>query len=311
MKPLEDSEDIKALLKRVRRVEIVAQRLVNEELSGRYHSVFKGRGMSFEEVRPYSPGDEVRLIDWNVSARTGEVYVKQFVEERELTVVIVADASSSMDFGLCETRYQKLKRVEVFENTKRQLSAEIAAAIALSAQMNNDRVGLVTFGSDVERFVPPKKGRLHCLRVIREVLAMKAKGSASDLGKALSFLGRVLKRKSAIFIVSDFEVLDFEKPLRVLSRRHDIHAFIVRDPFEDRLPLGGIVALKDAETGEIVFVRATKALVQRLQENAMRHLSEVETVLNRLRVPFTYFYTDRPYEISLTRHFARLKGKAM
>lgn len=311
--PGHDSTDLKALLARVRRIEIAAQRLVNEQLSGRYHSVFKGRGMSFDEVRPYTPGDEVRLIDWNVSARTGEVFVKRFVEERELTVVIVADASASMDFGLCAAEYRRLTGVERVEDTKRELAAQVAAAIALSAQINNDRVGLITFGADVRAFIPPRKGRQHALRVIREVLAMRADGSPSDLAGALAFLGRVQKRRAAVFLVSDFEVPPFESALRVTARRHDVHAFMVRDPVEDGedLPTGGVIPIRDAETGEVLFTPVTRAFRDRLKAQAQARVAEVTLVLNRLRVPWTRFATNAPYDRALAGHFARLKGKAI
>ncbi len=311
--PGPDSTDLKALLARVRRIEITAQRLVNEQLSGRYHSVFKGRGMSFDEVRPYAPGDEVRLIDWNVSARTGEVFVKRFVEERELTVLILADASASMDFGLCAAEYRRLGEVERVEDTKRELAAQVAAAIALSAQINNDRVGLITFGAAVRTFIPPRKGRQHALRVIREVLAMRAEGSPSDLSGALAYLGRVMKRRAAVFIVSDFEVPPFEPALRVTTRRHDVHALMVRDPVEDGegLPAGGLVPMRDAETGEVAFVPVTRAFRDRLQARARTRQAEVTQVFHRLKVPWTRFATDAPYDRALARHFARLKSKAL
>jgi uncharacterized protein (DUF58 family) len=304
-------DDLKSLLARVRRIEIAAQRLVNEQLSGRYHSVFKGRGMSFDEVRPYSPGDEVRLIDWNVSARTGEVFIKHFVEERELTVLILADASASMDFGLSSAEYKTLRGVERVEDTKREVAAQVAAAVALSAQMNNDRVGLVTFGSDVQTFIPPRKGRRHALRVIREVLAMRATGAPTDLAAALAFVGRVMKRRAAVFIVSDFEVGDFEGQMRVAARRHDLHAFVVRDPVEDSLVPGGIVPVRDAETGELVFVRASRPFLARYAEAAAGHRATVEQTFKRLKVPFTRFSTAQSYERPLAGHFARLKGKAL
>lgn len=303
--------DARTILERVRRIEITAQRLVNEQLSGRYHSVFKGRGMSFDEVRPYTPGDEVRLIDWNVTARTGEPYVKRFVEERELTVIIVADASMSMDFGLSAAHYVRGGLVQRVEDTKRELAAQVAAAIALSAQMNNDRVGLITFGAEVKAFIPPKRGRQHALRVIREVLAMEAEGAPSNLALALSMLGRVIKRRAAVFIISDFETPPFERELRVLVRRHDVHAFIIRDPVEEVLPPGGIIPLQDSETGRIEFVSVTKAFQKRLKEAARARMAEVHAVLNRYKVPFTHFSTDTPYERPLWTHFARLKGKAI
>ncbi len=274
-----DPAEVRELLGRVRRIEIAAQRLVNESLSGRYHSVFKGRGMSFDEVRPYTPGDEVRLIDWNVSARTGEVFIKRFVEERELTVLILADASSSMEFGLTAAQYKGLRGVESLEDTKRELAAQIAAAVALSAQRNNDRVGLVLFTGGV--------------------------------GAALSYVGRVMKRRVACFVVSDFEVPDFEPDLRVSMRRHDVHAFVVRDPIEDRLLPGGMVPLRDLETGELEWIATTPAFLRRFRETTARRRTDVEQVFKRLKVPFTNFSTGESYDRPLARHFARLKGKAL
>ncbi len=306
-----DASDLKGLLARVRRIEITAQRLVNEQLSGRYHSVFKGRGMSFDEVRPYSPGDEVRLIDWNVSARTGDVFIKHFVEERELTVIILADASMSMDFGLSAADYKGLRGVERVEDTKREMAAQVAAAIALSAQMNNDRVGLVTFGADVGTFIPARKGRQHALRVIREVLAMRAPGAPSRLDQALAYLGRVVKRRAAVFVVSDFEVPPFEPDLRVAARRHDVHALMVRDPIEDRLLQAGVMPLRDAETGELSFVATTPAFLQRYRDEREQRTAATLQVFKRLRVPCTSFATDRPFDRDLAGHFARLKGIAL
>lgn len=309
--PGEDPEALRALLARVRRIEIAAQRLVNEQLSGKYHSVFKGRGMSFDEVRPYSAGDEVRLIDWNVTARTGALHVKRFVEERELTVVIVADASLSMDFGLSASTYQTRRGPEEVQDVKRELAAQVAAAIALSAQMNGDRVGLVTFGSGVKRFIPPRKGRRHALRVIREVLAMRSDGSPTDLAGALSFVGRVLKRRAALFVVSDFEVPDFERELRVATRRHDVHALVTRDPVEDALFEGGLVTVRDAETGALAVVPADRAFVSRYRDQAAAARARLDQVLARNRVPCTRFSTAEAYERTLAGHFARLKGKTL
>jgi uncharacterized protein (DUF58 family) len=306
-----DTETVRRLLARVRRIEITAQRLVNESLAGRYHSVFKGRGMSFDEVRPYAAGDEVRLIDWNVSARTGEVFVKQFVEERELTVVVVADASASMDFGLSSTEYRTVHGTDRSEDTKREVAAQVAAAIALSAQMNNDRVGLLTFGAKPHTFIAPRKGRQHALRVIREVLAMEAPGETSNLAAALSYLGKVLKRRAVLFIVSDFEVSDFERELRVAARRHDVHALILCDPVEDRLPEGGIVPLQDLETGALSFVHVTNRYLDRLADVRRRRRQALDPIFKRLKVPFTDFSTGKPYDRLLAAHFARLKGKAL
>ena len=278
--------DLKDLVAAVRRIEIAAQRLVNESLSGRYHSVFKGRGMSFDEVRPYTPGDEPRLIDWNVSARTGDVFVKRFTEERELTLLILADESQSMGFGLSAATYATPQGERKVEDTKRGLAAQIAAAIALSAQRNNDRVGLLTFNGGV--------------------------------GDALSYAGRVIKRRTAIFIVSDFEVPDFERELRVAVRRHDVHALIVREPVEDNLTdsmpgawPGTVVTLRDCETQEVRDVYVTPGYVQRFKAASKVPAGILDTVFKRLRVPYTRFSTAVAYDRVLAGHFARLKGKAL
>jgi uncharacterized protein (DUF58 family) len=310
---IEDREqaELKARLARVRRIEIAAQRLVNEQLSGSYHSVFKGRGMSFDEVRPYNPGDEVRLIDWNVSARTGDVFIKQFVEERELTVLLLADASLSMDFGLSSTEYRTRTGTEREDTTKKTLAAQIAAAIALSAQINNDRVGLVVFGPDVRKFIPPAKGRQHALRVIREVLTLQGAGAPTDLNAALGFVGRLIKRRAAIFILSDFEVPDFEAKLRVTTRRHDVHALVVRDPVEEELFPGGVVTLRDMETGALMPVATDRGFLARFREAVATRDASLDQVFRRLRVPSTRFPTNRAYDRLLAGHFARLKGKSL
>jgi len=307
----EDTDNVKSLLARVRRIEITAQRLVNEQLSGRYHSVFKGRGMSFDEVRPYTPGDEVRLIDWNVTARTGDAFIKRFVEERELTVIIMADASLSMNFGLSSCSVTQRQKTTEIHDTKRELAAQIAAAIVLSAQMNNDRVGLITFGETVTNFIPPGKGRRHALRVIREVLAMEAAGSRTDLAGALAYLGRILKRRTAVFILSDFEVPDFERELRVAARRHDIHGLMVRDHFEDNLFEGGIVTLRDLETGLVRPFFTGAGFLQRYRSSVQAGIREASGQFQKMKLPFSRFSTSEPYDRTLSGHFARLKGKAL
>jgi uncharacterized protein (DUF58 family) len=306
-----ERQRLKERLARVRRIEITAQRLVNEQLSGRYHSVFKGRGMSFDEVRPYSPGDEPRLIDWNVSARTGEVFVKRFTEERELNVLILADASLSMDFGLSAATFRSARGMEDEELTKQGLAAQIGAAIALSAQRNNDRVGLLVFGSDVQTFIPPRKGRQHALRVIREILEMRSAGAPTDLAGALAYVGRVMKRRAAVFILSDFLAPDFEERLRVSVRRHDVHAFVIADPVEQTLFPGGIVTMRDLETGRLMPVATDAGFLARYREIKEADDRAVAQVFKRLRVPFTRFSTGAAYDRPLAGHFARLKGKTL
>ena len=234
-------ESARDILKKIRRLELKTRGMVNAVFSGQYRSVFKGRGMNFEEVREYAPGDEVRTIDWNVTARFGEVrgeaYVKKFTEERELTVMLVVDVSASGNFGSMHL-------------SKRELAAEVASLLAFSAIRNNDKVGLILFSDHVELFIAPKKGRLHTLRIIREILFFAPKRRGTEPGIALRHLNHVLHRRSVVFLVSDFQAPDFSKELGVTARRHDLIAIPIVDPREEELPDVGLVTLEDAETGE-------------------------------------------------------------
>jgi uncharacterized protein (DUF58 family) len=223
----------KEILKKIRRLQIVTNRVVSDVFAGEYLSVFKGRGMEFNEVREYQPGDEERDIDWNVTARMGRPFVKKFVEERELTVMLLVDASASSRFG---TR----------DRFKSELAAELCAVLAFSAIRNKDRVGLVIFTDRIEKFVPPGKGSRHVLRVIREVLYFRPQGRGTDISLALDYLNRVIRRRSVVFLVSDFLAAGFERALRVSARRHDLVALLVRDPREEELPPAGLVRLEDA-----------------------------------------------------------------
>jgi len=229
------------IFRKVRRIEIRTRQLVNTVFSGEYHSVFKGQGMAFAEVREYLDGDDVRSIDWNVTARMGHPFVKVFDEERELTVMLMVDASASGDFG-------------TVSQMKGEIAAEICALLAFSAIQNNDRVGLIIFTDEVEAFVPPKKGRKHVLRVIRELLYFQPTRPGTDIGTALEYLNRVTTRRSVVFLVSDFLAEGYEAAIRVSSRRHDLIAVEIQDPRESDLPDMGIVELEDAETGEEIFL---------------------------------------------------------
>ena len=259
----------KEVLKKVRQIEIRTNREVTDVLGGQYHSVFKGHGMEFEEVREYLPGDEVRSIDWNVTARFGHPYIKKFKEERELTVMLVVDVSASGQFGSVR-------------QTKNELAAELAAVLAFSAIRNNDKVGLIMFTDQIEKYVPPKKGRSHVLRVIREILAFQPKGRGTNLKAALDYLNHVQSRRAVTFVLSDFQVPDEEvvrKKLRVASKRHDVVALSLRDPREDELPAVGLVELRDAETDERALVdtfdrkvREEFALKSRLRLEALRRM---------------------------------------
>ena len=242
--------DPKEILRKIRRLELRTRRLVSSTFAGQYHSVFKGRGMNFEEVREYAPGDEIRSIDWNVTARMNTPYVKKFTEEREMTVMLVVDVSASGTFGSVNL-------------SKRELAAEVASILAFSAINNNDKVGLLLFSDDVELFIPPKKGRLHTLRLIREMLYFEPKGRGTNLAGALDYLNRVISRRAVVFIISDFIAPNFEKALTVSSRRHDVVAMPVSDPGESNLPDVGIITLEDAETGEQIDINTGSRAVRR------------------------------------------------
>ena len=259
------------IFKKVRQIEIRTNREVTDVLGGQYHSVFKGRGMEFEEVREYLPGDEVRSIDWNVTARFGHPFIKKFREERELTVMLVVDVSASGQFG-------SVRR------TKNELAAELAAVLAFSAIRNNDKVGLIMFTDRIEKFVPPKKGRRHVLRVVREILAFQPQGRGTDLQLALDYLNRVQPRRAVTFVVSDFQVTDEEsvrKKLRVASKRHDVIALSLRDPREEELPAIGLVELRDAETGERALVDTFNRKVR--EEFAAKARERLEALRRLLR----------------------------
>ena len=229
------------IIKKIRVLEITTNRIVNETMAGAYHSVFKGRGMEFDEVRPYEPGDEIRLVDWNVSARMNGLFVKRFVEERELTVMLLVDMSASQVFG---TRAQ----------TKADLMAEISSTLAFSAIKNNDRVGLVMFTDRVEKYVAPKKGKKHVLRVISDILSFKPQGRGTSIAAALKFLGHVQHRKAVVFLLSDFGDAGWEPALTITAKRHDLIPVVISDRFEHDLSDVGIALVEDPETGEKRYV---------------------------------------------------------
>ncbi len=304
------------ILKKIRQIEIRTNRLVSESLAGQYHSVFKGQGMNFEEVREYQPGDEVRSIDWNVTARMNHPFVKKFVEERELTLMLLVDVSGS---GLFGSR----------EQSKRELAAEIASVLAFSAIRNNDKVGLILFSDRVEKFIPPRKGRRHVLRVIREVLFFQPEQHGTDLNGALEFLLRVTAHRSIAVVISDFVgspdgnassrpngpprgqtlLPDSVAPaslsmLRQANRRHDVVAVQITDPFELQLPALGRLILQDAETGEIVEVNTGD---NRRRTTFSERQAKAQTELSRLfrsaGVDAIRLRTDQPYGSELARFF--------
>jgi uncharacterized protein (DUF58 family) len=228
--------DRNEILRKIRRLELRTRRLVNSSFAGQYHSVFKGRGMNFEEVREYNYGDEIRSIDWNVTARMDSPHVKKFTEERELTVLLVVDVSASGDFGSVEM-------------SKRELAAEVASILAFSAIQNSDKVGLLLFTDRVEKIIPPRKGRQHILRLIRDMLFFEPEGKGTNVELALETATRILRRRSVIFVISDFLARDFSRPLTIAAKKHDLVAMPVIDPREEELPDVGLVTFEDAETG--------------------------------------------------------------
>lgn len=285
--------DPKDILKKIRRLELRTRRLVNSTFAGQYHSVFKGRGMNFEEVREYAPGDEIRSIDWNVTARMNTPYVKKFTEERELTVLLVVDVSASGTFGSVEL-------------SKRELAAEVASILAFSAINNNDKVGLLLFSDEVELYIPPKKGRLHTLRLIREMLYFQPKGRGTNLAGALDYLNRVTSRKAVVFLISDFLAPDFAKALTIASRRHDVVAMPVRDPGECDLPDVGIVTLEDAETGEQIDINTGSRAIRRgLKDLEETRRKSLERLLRSRRIDIVPLATNEDYLLPLRAFFTQ------
>lgn len=280
------------LLRKIRKIEIVTERLVRDRMAGQYHSVFKGSGIAFSEVRQYMPGDDIRLIDWNVSARMNDAYIKLFVEEREMTVLLLVDMSASGRFGSANEE-------------KRELAAEIAAVLAFSAIKNNDRVGLIIFTDEVERFVPPKKGKKHVLRVISEILSFSPKSPHTNLAQGLDFLGRVAHHRSVSFLVSDFlsPQPSYERALRIASRRHDVIPVVVSDPLESQLPNVGLIDLYDPETGELVVFDSSGPEARAFASAARDQQAGREALFRRLSLDAISVSTDRPYLPALSTFF--------
>ena len=279
------------LIRKIRRIEIRTNRMVNDVLAGEYHSVFKGRGVEFEEVREYMHGDGIRTIDWNVTARMGNPFVKRYREERELTVMLAVDASSSSLFGTAD-------------KMKGELAVELSAVLAFSAIKNNDRVGLVLFTDRVEKFIPPKKGKKHVLRLIRELLMFEPAGGSTDIKTAMDFLGKILTRKTVVFLLSDFLSAGYEEALRMMNNRHDLVTISITDPREIEMPPIGFLELQDAETGEIVIVDTYDASIrQRLANTAATDLDQLTKSFKRMQVDHIPVRTDKPYIDPLVRFF--------
>jgi len=295
----EKSEPIpKELLKALRRIEITTNRLAAEELSGNYTSVFKGQGLAFSEVRQYQPGDDIRTIDWNVTARTNEAHVKVFTEEREMTVMLVVDLSASGNFG---TRHA----------TKTRIATEVAAVCAFSAQTHNDRVGLILTTDEVEKLVPPKKGKKHAMRVVREILGARPKRRGTDLRVGLETLHRAARKRSVAFVLSDFYAEGYERALALASVHHDIIPIMLVDPCDEELPDVGLATFEDFETGEDVVIDTSSRVVRAHYAQRMKAFrQERQRQFTRLGLDYCVVRTDRPYARPLHDLFARRARRA-
>ena len=286
----------KEVLENVRRLEIGTKGLVNEIFSGEYHTVFKGRGMEFSEVREYVPGDDIRLIDWNVSARTGSAFVKIFSEERELSMMLVVDMSRSGTFG---TSYRM----------KDEVAIEICALLAFSAMKNNDKVGLLIFTDKVEKFLPPRKGRQHVLRVLREIVYHEPENTGTNMRSALEYLLRVIRRNSVVFILSDFMDDGYQKSLRVLSSKHDVIAIKVTDKLEMELPDAGLISLVDAETGENVVIDTSDKKIRNSYSALRKAQNEgLEKMFKKINLDHITIKTGESYVEPLYKFF-RVRAK--
>jgi len=281
----------KEILRQVRRIEIKTRKIVDENLAGKYHSAFKGQGMEFSEVRAYQAGDDIRSIDWNVTARTGEPFIKKFTEERELTVMILVDMSGSLEYGSGP-------------KSKRDIAAELTSLFAFSAIRNQDKVGCMIFTDSVELFVPPKKGKKHVLRLIREILAFTPRGVKTDVAGALAYFAKVVKRKAVVFLISDFMDTNFLKPLQHASRRHDLIAVPIHDPRELNPPSAGLFVLEDGESGEEVYVDfGNRKVREAWSRNAMAAHASMLSSLRSAQVDHIEVSAADPYDKAIINFF--------
>ncbi len=273
----------KELLKQVRQIEIKTKGVVNQVFSGEYHSVFKGRGMEFSEVREYQFGDDIRNIDWNVTARFGHPFIKIFEEERELTVMLLVDLSGSLVFGS-------------IEKTKQQIAAELSAILAFSAMKNNDKVGLILFTDRIERFVPPRKGRTHVLRIIREVLSFEPEGKETNIKAALEYMNNAIKKRSIVFLISDFMDTGYEKILRTVGRKHDFIGVVLTDEKENLIPKIGLIKLQDAETGQERYIDTSDEAFQKwFVKNRLENYEKRRSLFIKSRLDSISIQTNQSY----------------
>ncbi|GET45891.1 DUF58 domain-containing protein [Capnocytophaga felis] len=285
--------DTKEILKKVRKIEIKTRRLSDNIFGGEYHSTFKGRGMTFSEVRPYQYGDDIRSIDWNVTARYNEPFVKVFEEERELTLMLMVDVSGSELFGTSQ-------------QFKSEMITEIAATLAFSALQNNDKTGLILFSDQIELYIPPKKGKSHVLRIIRELIEFEPKSYKTNIAQAFQFLSSVMKKKAIVFVLSDFMDRNYEKPVRIASRKHDVTGIRVYDAKETTLPNLGYITVKDAETGELLLVNtSSKATRLEYEKHYRETVSYFEHLLQKSGAGTVSCRCDESYTQKLLGYFKR------
>jgi uncharacterized protein (DUF58 family) len=281
----------KDLLKKVRQIEIRTKGLVNQVFSGEYHSVFKGRGMAFSEVREYQVGDEIRNIDWNVTARFGHPFIKIFEEERELTVMLLVDLSGSLSFGSKK-------------QTKQQIAAELSAIFAFSALKNNDKVGMILFSDKIEKFIPPKKSKSHTLRIIREVLSFEPSGKGTNIKLALEFMSKTVKRRSIVFLLSDFNDTGFDQTLNIASKRHDLVPIILSDEREEMIPKIGLINFTDPESGKNILIDSSSSDFQNWYKNKKTSiLHERKTIFTKCKLDSISINTKEPYIKPLVNFF--------
>lgn len=286
----------KTIYKKIQQIEIHSRKAVNQLFAGEYRSVFKGQGLEFYDVREYVPGDDIRLIDWNVSARLSSLYIKKFIEEREQSIILCVDVSASQDFGS-----QRL--------TKNGVAAELAAVLAFSAIKNNDRVGLLMFSDQVEKYIPPKKGKRHVLRVIREILSFNRQGKKTDMSSALRYLNRVNKKSAIIFLISDFLSSDYEKPIRVLAKRHDLIPIVIKDKMEKYLPVLNIVHIEDPESGELFEIDLRDEQMRANYQTASTEaMSNLHKFFRSLKLDHLELATDGEF-ISILNRFFKIREK--
>ena len=279
------------LLKKVRAIQIKTNYLANDIMTGEYVSAFKGRGMEFSEVREYQPGDDIRLIEWNVTARMGQTFIKEFKEERELTSMLLVDVSSSGEFG----SVGKLKN---------EITAEIASILAFAAIKNNDKIGLIVFSDIIEHYIPPKKGKAHVWNIIRTLLDFNPEGKGTNLNLPLEYLINIQKRKTVAFLISDFQAKGYENTLKIAKQKHDIIALRVVDPNEQDLPNVGLIHLQDAETGESILIdTADREMVKQFTQLCKKELLKMKTFFNSIGIDIIEINTDRPLVEPIIRYF--------